>query len=61
MLELVPLVNCEGHLFVADFVAVADSFLVDKPADNDVAVVEKTEDSGAVRSVGRQRLDTRWF
>ena len=29
--------------------------------DNDVVVVEKTQDAGAVRSVGRQRLDMRWF
>jgi len=29
LLELVLLVNCEGHLFVAGFVAVADTLVVD--------------------------------
>ena len=45
---------------MADFVAVVDTFVVDRLADIEV-VVEKTVDSGAVRRVGMQRLDTRWF
>ena len=54
------LVNCEGHLFVADFVAVADTFVVDRYVA-DIDVVERTGDSGAERSVGMQMLDMRWF
>ena len=60
MLGLVLLVNCEGHLFVADFVAVADTFVVDRYVA-DIDVVEWAGDSGAERSVGMQMLDMRWF
>ena len=45
---------------MAHFVAVADTFVVDRSADIDV-VVEKTGDSGAERRVVRQKLDRRWF
>ena len=60
MLGLVLLVNCEGHLFVADFVAVADTFVVDRYVA-DIDVGEWAGDSGAERSVGMQMLDMRWF
>lgn len=66
-LELGLPVNCEGRLFLAHFVVVADLvalyhiFDVDRLADIDV-VVEKTGGSEVVRRmVGTRRLDMRWF